>query len=424
MRKLRRRIFPAAFLLLLVLVALFPYYAVVQPFRDLVLRAVLPRINGTVTSGGASLGWLSAVEFRDIEVRSPDGTPVLNVPRLLGDRPVWRYLIGGEIGNLRLERPQLSIVMFERGSNVGQLFAADPERPEGPLVSPDLSLGLDIVDGILSFRSRGAPEPWTVDGFNLALALQPSTEPNGEQPDLILREKAELKRAPVTPAMCDDLLKYIAPVLAEATDVSGEVSIELDKWRSPLWELHKGQCSGRLVVHTVDVGSGPLVRALIRQLNLPPVRLADESPVEFQMADGRVHHQNLAFGVGQLLVHTHGSVGLDQTLDLDAEIPMPAETLRGVPLPESLKTRTLRLPVRGTLREPKIDPVELGTSNADLLLTALGEFVRKRASEDGTLLKRLLDPKATDETPLLDRIRQRPLLDRFRQRREQRTNQQ
>ncbi|MHC4176518.1 MAG: AsmA family protein [Planctomycetota bacterium] len=413
MRKRRRRIVRGVFVLLLVLVVLFPYVAVVQPFRDAILRAALPKIEGTVTSGSASLGWFSPIEFRDVEIRSPDAAPVVVVPRFRGDRTMWRYLIDGrELGEFRMERPRLNVAVSENGSNLRGLIAADAPRP------PDLSVGLEIVDGSLSFRSRHAPKPWSVDGFNLKLALRPGSATESGHPELILRKGVVLDRAPITPAMCDDLLKYIAPVLAEATDLSGEFSIELDDWRLPLADLAKGEGSGRLTIHAIDAGPGPLIRALTVLLELPgSVRLADGSIVRFKMAEGRVRHDDLRFGVGEMQIRTQGSVGFDQTLDLVAEIPIPARLLGDLPLPEALKTSTLKLPIRGTLSEPKIEAADLGTSNVDLLLKTLGDVLRERTGQDGGLLDQI--PKSSGETPLLDLIREGPLLDRLRQRRQQ-----
>src|SRR5690606_22175743 len=119
---------------------------------------------------------------------------------------------------------------------------------------------------------------------------------------------------PVTPQMCNDLLKYVAPVLAGTAEVSGSVSIELDAWCVPLADPAQGRGSGRMTIHSVQAGTGPLVRQLAAALGLPPsVRLVDNSQVVFEMADGRVHHRGLRFGLPNLAVRTQGSVGLDQS---------------------------------------------------------------------------------------------------------------
>jgi hypothetical protein len=421
MRRPRRRL-TGGLLVPLLLVALSPYIAAVQPFRDMVLRAVLPEINGTISSGGASLGWFSPIEFRDIRISSPDGTPVVVVASIRGDMSMWRYLISGrDLGTVRMEKPQLSVVVLEEGSNLSQLVVEQPTEPDQPASPPDVSLGLEIVDGSLTFLSRKAQEPWNLQGFNLALALRSSAAAASGQPELVLHQGTVFDRAPITPQMCDDLLKYIAPVLAEVTDVSGEFSIELDEWRLPLEDLQKGEGSGRLTIHTIDLEAGPLVRALTTLLGLPPsVRLADNSVVEFTMREGRVHHRDLQFGIGKFQVRTEGSVGVDQTLDLLAEVPIP-DTLLGFGLVENtalfeaMQGQTLRLPVHGTLDEPKVDALKLGASNSELLQSLLGGLLEKRSGEEGDLLDLLRGLEPSGETPLLDRLREEPLLDRLRE---------
>lgn len=407
MRKLRRWIIGG--LLLLVLLAAFPYIAARQPFRDVMLRAVLPEVNGTATAGGASLGWLSPVEFRDIEIRSPDAAPVVTVPTFRGDRPLWRYLVSpSELGNFRIERPRLRVIVTEYGSNIRQVFAVKSDEPQRPIRLPDLSLGVEIVDASLSFRGRGALQPWSIEGFNLAAAVRPSTATESGLTELAVGPGTVFDHTPIVPQMCNDLLQYIAPVLAEATDVSGEFSIELDDWRLPLSDLPQGEGSGRLVIHSIDAGPGPLVRRLAALLSLPPsVRLADHSTVRFTMADGRVHHRELEFGVRNLTVRTSGSVGLDQSLDLVAEVPLPAGRLGNTRLPDFLTGQAIKLPIRGTLSQPEIDPLALGTSNAPLLLETLEEWLRQRPPGEEGPLERLLDPNRPRETPLLDWLRQR-----------------
>jgi len=415
MRKTRRLI-AALVLILLLLVLAFPYIAMVQPFRDMILRAVLPEINGTVTASRASLGWFSPIRFYDMEIRARGGRPVVSVPTFHGDRTLWRYIVSpSELGNFRIERPGVSVVVTDGGLNLREVFGLGGRRPQQPVSPPDVSLGLQIVDAGLFFRGRGATEPWQVTGFNLSLALEPSTATESGLTELVVRPGTVCDHTQVVPRMCDDLLKYIVPVLAEVTDVSGEFSLELDDWRLPRGDPHLGAGSGRLAIHSIDVGPGPLVRALAPLLDVPPsLRLAEGSVVQFALAEGRIHHRDLQFGLGEMTVRTHGSVGLDQSLELVAEIPIPTGLLPRRPLAEALKGRTLKLPITGTLSRPEIDPAALGASNLQTLLGTLGELLKNRPRDGEALLDRLLDPDRPRRRPLLDRLR-RPLQQRSRE---------
>ena len=119
-----------------------------------------------------------------------------------------------------------------------------------------------------------------------------------------------LPRRRLTPEACRDLLKYIAPILAGATEVRGDFSIEVDRWRFPLADPAAGEGSGRLIISSLDVEPGPLVAELASRLKVPAKLLVvEDAPVTFRMADGRIHHGDLAFRIEGLTVRTHGSVG-------------------------------------------------------------------------------------------------------------------
>jgi len=425
------------------LIAAAPYLAAMRPFRDMVLRAALPPLHGTATARSASLGWFSPISFEGIEIRSPDGEPVVSIDRFQGDRPLWRLLFApGDLGRFEIQRPRVAVVATEQGTNLREVFAGQaPPRVDTDEL-PEVSVEVAVSDGGLSFLGRGAAEPWSVEGMDVVLGYRSSAASSSGGPELVVEPVRVFDRTPITPQMCDDLLKYIAPVLAQATDVSGQVSIDLDAWCVPLADLQQGQGAGRMTIHAIQVDAGPLVRQLADALGLPAsVRLVDNSVVEFQMADGRVDHRGLKFGLPNVSVATHGSVGLDQSLDLVAEITLAADLTadRSGPVVDFIKGKTLAVPIRGTLRRPRVDVAGLGRSGLDLFRAAAGELLGEPAAAGLDLLDRLrgqglLEPGAwnallEDSGPLRkliedrlgpDPLRDTPLLDRLRQRREKR----
>ena len=232
-KRRRRRRLLLLLLAAVVLVAVFPWLAAREPLRTWMLRAVLPKIHGTVSVGSASLGWLSPIRFEQIEIRSSDGTPTVTIPLLAGDRPLWQYLVSPRhLGNFRIERPQINIVAGKEGSNLAEVFSVG-KPAKTAAAPPDLSMGLEIVDASFTFRALGSKEPWSVGPVNLALALEPSDATPSHAPELVIRQGNVLRDTPITPPMCRDLLKYAAPVAAEASEVSGRLSLDLDQWRVP-----------------------------------------------------------------------------------------------------------------------------------------------------------------------------------------------
>ena len=81
----------------------------------------------------------------------------------------------------------------------------------------------------------------------------------------------------------------------------------------------------------------------------------DSPSVEFRMVNRRVYHRGLTLMVGTLPITTQGSVGMDESLSLVAEIPMQANML-GLDLSlGTMEGQTLKIPIEGTLTKPRID---------------------------------------------------------------------
>ena len=165
------------------------------------------------------------------------------------------------------------------------------------------------------------------------------------------------QRIQVNPELCTSLLKYIAPVLADVTTAQGQFSIDLEGCRIPLGDLANGEVAGRFTIHTMEVGPGPLVRQFAVFLGREtPAKLRQESTVLFRMVRGRVYHQGLELIFPEFTVRTYGWVGLDQTMNLMAEMPVPPKWLKNTPtLSQAFRNQTIRVPIAGTLGKPQLD---------------------------------------------------------------------
>ena len=168
----------------------------------------------------------------------------------------------------------------------------------------------------------------------------------------------------INPRMCDSALQYVAPVLAGVTSAEGRFSIELDGGRIPLGNFSAGELAGRMTVDSIQVGPGPLVRELAVVLGYEsPAKIARDSVISFRMVDGRVYHRDLELVFPDLTIRTYGSVGIgpaDRSLAIMAEMPIPPKLLRRHALLDTaLRNQTIRLPIGGTLDNPRIDSREL-----------------------------------------------------------------
>ncbi|MGW8258335.1 MAG: hypothetical protein ACWGMZ_12685, partial [Thermoguttaceae bacterium] len=174
--------------------------------------------------------------------------------------------------------------------------------------------------------------------------------------DLTLPAGPLVRQVQIDKNMCSLWLKYIAPVLADVTSVQGSFSIELDGCRLPLSDPSKGELAGRFIVHSMEIGPGPLIRELaILMGREAPAKLRAESVVPFKMVNGRLYHQNLELVFPDFTVRTYGSVGFDQTLAIMTEMPVPPKWLQNNPLAASLRNQIIRIPIAGTLQKPQLD---------------------------------------------------------------------
>lgn len=171
-------------------------------------------------------------------------------------------------------------------------------------------------------------------------------------------------RVHITPAMCKKGLAFIAPILAEATEVRGETSIDITHCHLPLERPASGEFAGVFKIHTLEVGAGSMVKELARLLKVPAsVRLVDQSEIHFELKNERVYHEGMEFGIGPFHVRTSGTVGIDESLDLVAELLIPDDYLGDGRLASLFKGRTIKIPIGGTLKKPKVDLKTLSQAN-------------------------------------------------------------
>ncbi len=113
-----------------------------------------------------------------------------------------------------------------------------------------------LADGVVQI------EPMELSVSQGKVFLAPKVRLAAQPMDFTLPAGPLAQRVQIDPHMCSALLKYIAPVLAEVTSVQGAFSIELDGCRLPLNDPAKGELAGRFIIHSIEVGPGPLIREL------------------------------------------------------------------------------------------------------------------------------------------------------------------
>jgi hypothetical protein len=340
-----------------------------------VAARLLPELQADVRCGGVRLGWMGPLVFEDVRLVPRDGshTPV-TIRRIELSHGLAGILLSlGDLGRLRIDGLEADVVFdAERDSNLKGLFRpVEPEAPAGTAAeSPRgprkslLRLEVDVVDALVRISGPWSPEIWVSDPIDIRAAL--ARAPAGHSEWRIAPVQL-LSDARLEPSVAQGVLAYIAPLLADATRTGGRFSLRLDGGTLPVGAPEEGALSGKLSMHAVDVGPGPLVTRAIEALPIqlpgpPTIRIADESRIEFRLADRKMWHQGLRFGVplaksGQRLdVQSSGSVNLDdKSLDIKLELPIPADLPQDRPLLASLAGRSVSLRVGGALGEPRIN---------------------------------------------------------------------
>ncbi len=328
-------------------------------------------------------------------------------------------LEGRQQGRFSLQGPWMQ---GERSSpdSGAQVRLASQASPATNTISPELTGSFDF--GWQAVRAYGmglGPGEVHATLSDRVLAIQPLNLPLGEghlrvaprfelgEPPLrmVVDKGLLLERVRISPEICAGWLKYVAPLLADATRAEGQFSVSLDGAAIPLGDVEQGSAAGTVTIHTAQVGPGPLaqeflaiaqqIRALIN--GRPPGTsqaatwlLLPEQELDFHVRDGRVQHQNLTVTAGDVVMRTSGSVGLDQSLALVAEVPIQEAWVQDRRLLQSLGGTTIQVPIRGTLTRPQIDERALGDLNRRLMEEAAGRVLEEQLDRG---LNRLFGPR-------------------------------
>ena len=129
--------------------------------------------------------------------------------------------------------------------------------------------------------------------------------------------------------------------------------------------------------------------------------------VPFEVRDGAAYHRGLTFNVRDVAITTEGSVGLEtQEINLIAEIPIQESWFKERRL-ALLSGKTIRIPIRGTLAQPRVDGKIMEDFGKQLVGSALqgildrpierGQGIFQR--ELGKGLDKLFGPRPPQQPP-------------------------
>jgi hypothetical protein len=241
--------------------------------------------------------------------------------------------------------------------------------------------GFDIGPATVKPRLEGGIvtiDPMQIDVSQGKLLLAPKVRLSPTM-ELTMPPGPLAQQVQISKDMCDMFLMYLAPILADVTDARGSFSIELLNCRLPLLNPKQGDLAGKFIVHDVEIGPGPLIKELATLMEREtPAKLRQQSVVNFQMYQGRIYHDNMELIFPEFTIRTRGSVGIDdQTLALEANMPIPPKWLVNNPAATALKDQTLALPIGGTLAHPQLDRAKIEEYTRQFIRKAAGNILEE-----------------------------------------------
>jgi hypothetical protein len=350
-------------------------------------------VAGHLEVGRLQLRWWARPVLDELRFVAPDGRPVLELPRCQLSRSLWSLVWDGStFGELKLEQPTVYLLLDGPHSNLSE--AVKPLRVEEvpahlikfvESIKRPTAGNILVQHGRFFFQSAPHREMVELSSFGLAATIHPPTAESG--PRIEVQPCRLADRVEVSRQLGHHLLKYVAPVLANTTRMQGAFSLDVAEGRIPLDELQQATLRGRLRIHHLAAGAGPLITQLAQQFGVADsIKLVDDSQIEFQLREGAIHHAGLRFQLGPFALATSGFVRLDESIALTVETHFPQQNSRGTTLGAQLAGRVVQLPITGTLSQPRIDWARMAE-----YYPLLDEWIIQR-----------LQP--SDETPLLNAL--------------------
>jgi hypothetical protein len=318
--------------------------------RDTAINSILTSPSVTASSDGASFGWFSPLSVHGLHLNSTNNHLDVRVEDITAERSLWQLCFSApDLGTIKVERPH---VLLELPLDV---------QVQGRVERLEPAFTAIVNDARLTVRLTKQDEPVIdVDDINMTFRVEKAEEGRV----LTLDPMVVFDRRTLSPKLASRLLHLFDPTMSDDPQISGAVSLSLDKLRIPIGvprerAVQRMKLEGTLVLHDVATEVCNPMRQVLVQLVADMngkdashvVRLTQDAEIRFHVRDGRLYHEGLRIGFPDidpgLQLTSRGSVGLDKTLDLFLELPRLDEALRKEKGPA-------RCRITGTIANPQV----------------------------------------------------------------------
>ncbi len=276
---------------------------------------------------------------------------------------------------------------------------------------------IDIRDSVGRMNTPGIPFSGGV------IQAAPVVDFRGANPILVMQPTRVIDNVALSEATARHWLKFVAPLVADATSAQGNVTLDMQSVQMPLFEPASLDADGQIELENVVIGAGPLAEQLlgtvqqVRAILKPESRerdyrtwlKLDRQSIPFQIRDQFVYHQNVRIQVGDVMVVTQGAVGFDQSLNMMAEIPIADDWIEGKPFLSGLRGQSLKVPIGGSVTQPQLDRRVLQNFSTEIARAAAGGALKQVIADNITpqaeaLQNRLNDKVSSEVNRLQDRL--------------------
>ena len=367
-RSTRRKIFIFLVIDAVIMIALLPTIITFTGLGDTLVNSALSKKSMTASTRSVSIGYFSPLSIEGFDLWADDGSLHVEMEAMRCEKSWLAMLLsGGNLGAIQFLEPAIKVVTQPKVETVEPEVQESPEAA-APLRSlPTFVADVDGAQVIVQAYDR--PEP-AIDLQDLSFTIRTESTEYGT---VLSVDPADLlDEQPLTPELCNQGIQLIAPLFADSIAVEGNVSFRIDHCAIPIGDLEPQQkielteIDGTVRLTDVSVGLNNQIAqqitsllsqffAVDQQIRLTVTR---SSEVRFYVLDGRVHHQGLAFllpiAESDFEFNSSGSVGFDESLDLQLTLALPKDVIGDGPVRRFLTNDPLAIKIVGTTQDPVI----------------------------------------------------------------------
>ena len=226
------------------------------------------------------------------------------------------------------------------------------------------------------------------------LTLRPVIDYLESEPKLVLEDPANiLVDVRLTPALAEELLARIHPLFKGASEINGTLDLSMEEFSWPLDAALRDQQAafrGVMLFNDLKLSSAGILGTILELAKVSDKEMViGDREIQFECVEGRITASPIRITVDGNEIELSGTIGLDQTLDYAALIPVTAK-LVGADAFRYLEGTTIRLPIRGTLAKPDLGTEVFSSAVSDLTRQALQNAATKAIEQKaGKLLESL-----------------------------------